>query len=779
MLAERLKKIPVSVGNFLLKHEKKFFILFSLILFFQLADVIFPLHYQKNYSTTVEAEDGTVLYAFLSNDDKWRMFTKLDEITPRLQKTIIYKEDRWFYWHFGFNPVAIGRALINNTIKHHRTSGASTITMQVARLLEPKQRTYGSKLIELFRAVQLEWHFSKKEILQLYLNLVPYGSNIEGIKSASYLYFGKNPSQLSLAEVTALSIIPNRPTSLALGKNNDYIQHERNRWLKRFQKDHLFPDEVIRDALDEPLLAFRHEAPKYAPHFCLRLKMKYPTQPIIATHLHYNMQLDVEDMVKNYAQTLAFKDIHNISVIVLDNRNHEVVAYVGSPDFNNNTIAGQVDGVKSVRSPGSTLKPLIYGLAFDKGICTPKTILTDVPVNFAGYAPENYDENYRGKVTVADALAQSLNIPAVKTLDAVQVPDFTDALEDMNFAQIKKDKNKLGLSAALGGCGVRLEELAGMYSIFANEGKFFAPSYLKTDTPTKPVKILSPEATYMIAEILTKLRRYDLPNRAESVLNLPKIAWKTGTSYGRRDAWSIGFNGNYTVGVWTGNFDGKGVPELTGADIATPLLLQIFNTIDKKTNSDWIKKPKGMLYRLVCSESGMIPQDFCDSKVIDEYIPGVSQYKPCQHMKKVWVSADSSISYCSFCLPESRYIEKYYPNYAPELLAYFENNHIPYPKIPPHNPACKRVWQDEALHIVKPTDGLTYYVDTKNKQQLELLSQASGDVATVSWFVNGQFMGTTDKTQALFITPQAGDLKITCTDDKGRSVKVTITCKSL
>jgi penicillin-binding protein 1C len=779
MEAERVRKFIGAISSFLVKHERKFFVLFSFLIFFQLADILFPLRYARNYSTTVEAADGTVLYAFLSNDDKWRMYTKLDEITQRLQKTIIYKEDKWFYWHFGFNPVAMVRAFINNTIKHRRTSGASTITMQVARLLEPKERTYRSKFIEIFRALQLEWNFSKKEILQLYLNLVPYGSNIEGIKSASYLYFGKNPSQLSLAEVTALSIIPNRPTSLQLGKNNDYISHERNRWLKRFRKDKLFPDEMIQDALDEPLIAYRHAPPKYAPHFCLRLKQKYPTQPIIATHLRYNMQLDVEYMVKNYAQTLAFKDIHNVSVIVLDNRKHEVITYVGSPDFNNNAIAGQVDGVKAIRSPGSTLKPLIYGLAFEKGIYTPKSVVTDVPVNVAGYAPENYDESYRGKVTVSDALAQSLNIPAVKTLDAVHLEDFLDALETLNFEQIQKDKNKLGLSVALGGCGVRLEELAGLYSIFSNEGNYYAPSYIQSDAKIKPVKIISPTAAYMVAEILTKLRRYDLPNRAESVLNLPKIAWKTGTSYGRRDAWSIGFNGNYVVGIWTGNFDGKGVPELTGADIATPLLLQIFNAIDKNTSTDWIKKPKELQYRLVCSESGDVPQDFCGSKVIDEYIPGVSHYKLCQHLKKIWVSADSSISYCSFCLPQADYIEKYYPNYAPELLAYYESNHIPYPKIPPHNPACKRVWQDEALKIVKPTDGITYYVDMKNKQELELLCQASGDVETVSWFVNGQFAGSTIKTQPIFITPQPGELKITCTDDKGRSVKVAVTCKAM
>ena len=770
----------LQLKSFLLKHQNKFFGLFVFVLLFNLFDVIFPLHTNRDYSTIIEAEDGTVLYSFLTNDDKWRMYTKLDEITPNLQKAFLNKEDRWFYWHFGINPISVGRAFFNNTFQHKRTSGASTITMQVARMLEPKQRTVFSKLKEMFRALQLEWHFSKKEILQLYLNLVPYGSNIEGTKSASFIYFGKSPQQLSIAEITTLTIIPNRPNTLVLGKRNDYIQQERNRWLKKFKKNHVFKDEDIADAIDEPLIAFRRSPPKFAPHFCIRMKKMFPTKPIIESHINYNMQLEIEEIMHNYSQVLQFKDIKNVAVFIIDNQTHQVITYVGSPDFYSNATLGQVDGVKAVRSPGSTLKPMIYGLAFDKGLFTPRSVISDVPVNFDGYTPENYDEHFHGQVALSDALAQSLNIPAVKVLNAIEVKTLTETLDKINFKQIRKDKDKLGLSTALGGCGVSLEELTGMYAVFANNGKYFAPVFSKDDEDKNSQQILSPAANYMVAKILTMLRRSDLPNRSESVINMPKIAWKTGTSYGRRDAWSIGFNNNYTVGIWCGNFDGKGVPELNGADIATPLLLQIFNSIGKKnTEKDWFKKPKELQYRWVCAESGNVPNDYCTDKIMALYIPGKSPNKKCEHLKKVWVNADSSISYCASCLPNDGYIEKLYPNYPPELVQYFETNNLPYIKIPSHNLLCSKVQENNEPKIIKPVNGLTYYINQKDKQELMLVAQAANDVKMVSWYINNQFIKTEEKNKPVFIVPTLGKLKISCTDDKGRNSNCWIEVKML
>jgi penicillin-binding protein 1C len=275
------------------------------------------------------------------------------------------------------------------------------------------------------------------------------------------------------------------------------------------------------------------------------------------------------------------------------------------------------------------------------------------------------------------------------------------------------------------------------------------------------------------------LRRSDLPNGAETVLNIPKIAWKTGTSYGRRDAWSIGFNNHYTVGVWTGNFDGKGVPELSGADIATPLLLQIFNAINKNTEKDWFKRPKELQYRWVCAQSGDLPSEFCADKIMALYIPGVSPNKKCHHMKKAWVNADSTLSYCSSCLPAEGYVEKWYPDYAPELLQYYETNNLPYIKMPVHNPACKKILTSNEPKILKPVNGLTYYINRKGKQELMLSAQAANDVQTVSWYVNDQFVKTENKNAPVFITPSTGKLKVSCTDDKGRNVDAYIEVKGI
>ena len=495
------------------------------------------------YSTIMLDSKGEVIHAFLTHDQKWRMKTELNEISPTLKKTLLYKEDKYFYYHPGINPFAIARAAVMNLLHLKRTSGASTITMQVARMIEPKGRTYFNKFCEVFRAFQLEWKYNKDEILQLYFNLVPYGSNVEGVKSASILYFKKNPDHLSLAEVTALSIIPNRPSSLKLGLHNALIVKERNKWLRRFAKDKLFKAKEISDALQEPLEAQRTNAPNLVPQLAYKLK-KTSHRDIIRTYLQMNTQMKLENLIGEYTRGLFSYNIHNASVIVIDNITHNVVAYIGSADFNDRLDGGQVNGANAVRQPGSALKPLMYGLCIDNGILTPKTVITDVPVNINGYQPENYDQKFNGFFTMEYALENSLNIPAVKSLHELGTDKMIAKLEDCDFRQVKKDENKLGLSLILGGCGVTLEEMSGLYSALANGGIYIKPNYYKTDGGVKDSslhgrQILSPSADFMITEILSKITRPDIPVNWESSMHLPRIAWKTGTSYGKRDAFRL------------------------------------------------------------------------------------------------------------------------------------------------------------------------------------------------------------------------------------------------
>ncbi|MEP7168731.1 MAG: penicillin-binding protein 1C, partial [Bacteroidota bacterium] len=438
------------------KFKRLLFAIAIATLCFLILNWCFPLSVNVNYSQIVTDDKGKVIHAFLSDDDKWRMMTELNEISPVLRKSLIYKEDKFFCYHFGVNPVAIVRAAFNNTLHLQKNSGASTITMQVVRMLYPKKRTYLNKFSEMFRAIQLEMKFSKDEILQLYLNLAPYGGNVEGVKAAALLYYARMPSILSLAQSVTLTIIPNRPTSLKPGKNEKFLMAERNKWLKRMAADNLFSQKEIADAMNEPLDMHRNEAPHEAPHFSLRMKNDFPQNPIIKTNLKKSVQEKIETITYNHSKQLQMLNVNNASVIVIENKTHHVIAYVGSSNFNDKEHSGQVDGVSALRSPGSTLKPLAYAIAMDKGLITPKKIIEDVPVNFDGYSPENFNSKFNGKVTVEKALSFSLNVPAVKILNDITVPEFIGKLKQADFESAVQNERKMGLSMILGGCGVKL-----------------------------------------------------------------------------------------------------------------------------------------------------------------------------------------------------------------------------------------------------------------------------------------------------------------------------------
>ncbi|MGN6163855.1 MAG: penicillin-binding protein 1C [Flavisolibacter sp.] len=745
-------------------------------LLFLMFNFFFPLPDRIEYSTIITDDRNEVVNAFLTKDEKWRIKTELDEISPLLRKTIIAKEDKWFYYHPGINVLAVARAGFMNLIHMKRTSGASTITMQVARALEPRKRNIISKCIESFRAFQLEWKYSKDEILQLYLNLVPYGGNIEGAKSASLLYFKKNPDHLSLAEITALSIIPNRPSSLVIGKNNDLIVKERNRWLEKFFNDGVFSKKEIEDAKAEPLTAYRTTVPHFIPHLAYKLKSS-TYENNIKTNIDLNTQLKIEKLTEDYIRALRFKNIRNAAIVVMDNRTHKIISYVGSASFSDTTDGGQVNGAAAIRQPGSTLKPLLYGLCIDEGLLTPKTIITDVPVNYSGYAPENYDQKFNGYVTMEYALEHSLNIPAVKSLQQIGKEKLISKLIACNFKQIQKDQNKLGLSLVLGGCGATLEQLTNLFSALANEGTYTEPQFLQTTKPSKKNQLLSPAAAYMITDILSKVNRPDFPLNWTATEHMPKIAWKTGTSYGRKDAWSIGYNKNFTVGVWVGNFSGQGVAELSGANTATPLLFKIFNTIDYDSNSDWYTPPKECEIRQVCSETGLPPGPYCTNLISDYFIPLISTSTVCQHLQEIKISADGAFSYCETCAPATGYIKKLYRNISPDMQAYFSQNGMSYQKIPPHNPDCEKIFKGNGPAITSPLNGSEYYINIKDPEPLQLSANTGSDVSKIYWYINDQFYKTSNAGEKQFFVPKEGPVKISCTDDKGRNKNILIQVK--
>ncbi len=746
-------------------------------LLFLALNLFFPLPDRVSYSTIITDNKGEVVHAFLSADQKWRMHTKLEEISPLLRKTILAKEDQYFYYHPGVNPLAVIRAAGKNLLHLKRTSGASTLTMQVARALEPRKRTYWSKLVEVFRAFQLEWKYSKEEILQLYLNLAPYGGNIEGVKSASILYLNKNPDHLSLAEITALSIIPNRPSSLVPGKFNDRIIKERNKWLHRFAEQGLFSKKEIADALTEPFDAYRHAVPQRIPH--LAFKLKKSGEAIVATSIDMNAQIKTETLVADYIRSMKLRGIQNAAVMVVDNATREVICYVGSAAFKDSTDGGQVNGAAAIRQPGSTLKPLVYGLAIDNGTITPKKVIEDVAINYAGYAPENYDRQFNGEVSMEYALEHSLNIPAVKTLRSVGKDLFLQELIQCGFAQVGKDQKKLGLSLILGGCGASLEELTGLYAAFANDGLYRPLRYKKTagadsNATASAHRLLSTGANFMITEILSRVNRPDFPLNWQSTERMPKIAWKTGTSYGRRDAWSMGYNKRFTIGVWVGNFSAKGIPDLSGATIATPLLFRIFNTLDYDSDAFWYQQPKDCEVRLVCAETGQLPAEFCTHQVSDLYIPLVSSTQSCDNRVELKISPDEKISYCETCAPQNGYKKKWYRKVSPEMQVYFEEKHMNWDRIPAHNPSCERVFRESGPAILSPRSGAEYLISKKKPEPLLLQCKTGNDVTRVFWYVNNKFLKAAEAATPVFFIPEEGPVKISCTDDKGRNRDVWI-----
>ena len=761
--------------------DKKTFILtliFISPIIIVLLDFIFPLPQVKSFSKEIYAKDGSLLTSYLTVDDKWRMFTKLNDITPELKKAIIEKEDSWFYWHPGVNPVSIIRAIYSNITKGDRVSGASTITMQLARLLERKERTYINKFAEILRAIQIELHYTKDEILEMYLSLLPYGGNIEGVKAASYIYFNRAPDKLSLAQSVMLAVIPNNPNGLRIDTKVENAIAQRNFRINKFIDDEFFNKDDLKNALDEPVKPNRYKIPSIASHFCNYMKQNFGEERI-NTSLDLSIQTKAEDLLWNYVQRVYGRGVTNGAVLIIDNKTLSVAAYCGSADFYNKEASGQVNGIRGVRSPGSALKPFLYAEAFNSGKYTPKMKLLDVPTDFSGYQPENFDYKFNGEVTNAFALGNSLNIPAARLLQDVGLKDFISLLERGGFSEISNAKDKLGLSLILGGCGVTLEQLTRFYTVFANKGKLYPLNYLKDEKKNQEneVQIFSEATAYMVADILSNLKRPDLPKDYINSTKLPKIAWKTGTSYGKRDAWAIGFNPNYTIGVWMGNFDGKGSPYLSGSEMAVPLLFDLFNSIDYNSNEKWFTRPDDLLERKICTESGLLPAKFCSSLTTDFHIYKISHSSYCNLHQEIYVDKDSAMEYCPDCLPSENFVKAIYPHYKPELEMWFKENKVEYKKHPPHNPDCEMRFTDKGPVIISPSENYEYLVERNTKEEILLKAAPEAGIKNHYWYINNKFYKRSSAGESIFFKPAEGNYLITCLDDRGRDESVKILVK--
>ncbi|HUG44008.1 MAG TPA: penicillin-binding protein 1C, partial [Acidobacteriota bacterium] len=598
-----------------------------------------PLH--RPHSQVIEDRDGRPVRIFLAADEKWRLPIALEEASPALVRTIVASEDRWFHYHPGVNPLSVLRAAWSNLRAGRVVSGSSTIPMQIARMIEPKERTVAGKLWETLRALQLEWHFSKRELLELYLNLIPVGGNLEGAGAASFFYFGKEPSQMVLGEAALLAVVPRSPNDFNPIRRPRAAQRVRDRLLDALEERGDFSSEQVAAARRHQLPEARRAAPFAAPHFSQLARNWRPSQYRLRTSLDLNLQRSAEKIVRQRIQELRSEGIGNAAVVVLDNQTRLVRALVGSAGFLEERFQGQVNGALAARSPGSALKPLLFALALDRGAIIPDSVLLDVPTDFSGYSPENYDGKFRGKVTAGSALVHSLNVPFVRLLHDYGVADFHYFLNRAGLTTLNEAPAHYGLSLILGSGEVNLLELTNLYATLAQGGVHRPWSILPDALHSQPPedRLLSREAAWLTGRHLAQLQRPDLPSSWRQSRDAPAIAWKTGTSFGHRDGWAVGYNEEITIGVWVGNFNGEPRKGLSGAEHAAPLLFDLFRIEGKGSAQTAGEPPIGVRLESLslCAQSRLLPGPHCEQTVRAVYVPGKSRLRACDWHRRVLV----------------------------------------------------------------------------------------------------------------------------------------------
>jgi penicillin-binding protein 1C len=559
-------------------------------------DRLYPLDMGRlqSHSVMVLAADGSILRGFTAAGGAWRFPETAAAVDPKFLKFLVAYEDHRFYRHPGIDPLAVIRAIGQAVKAGHVVSGASTLTMQTARLLEPRPRVLGSKLIEMARALQLEAHIGKAGILGIYLSLAPYGGNLEGVRAASLAYFGKEPRHLTEAQAALLVALPQSPETLRPDRFPAAARAARDKVLTRVFAEGVIDAATYRAALKDASPDDRLPALNDAPHLALRMRLSAPGELIIRTNIDADLQSRIQSMIAR-SQT-ALEPGAGIAVLVVENAERRVRAYLGSADFFDAQRYGQNDMVRAIRSPGSTLKPFIYGMAFEDLIVHPDTIVKDVPMRFGDYAPSNFDHLFRGEVTAREALQLSLNLPAVALLDRIGPGRFAARLAQAGAPLVLPTKDSLpGLPIALGGVGINLESLVTLYSALA-EGGIARPLRFAADQPEgKGQVLMSPLSAWYVTRILDETPPPDRWLPASNRRNATDIAYKTGTSYGYRDAWAIGYNARYTVGVWVGRPDGAFSAERMGREAAAPILFRILDQLPHAGSAAAATPPAGAI----------------------------------------------------------------------------------------------------------------------------------------------------------------------------------------
>ncbi len=776
-----------------------------------------PLSAGQPQSLAVYDRHGKLLRLGLASDERYRLWVPLAEFPPALIDGVLLHEDAWFRWHPGFNPVSLVRGAWSTYTGAARVGG-STVTMQLARLRgRLSTRTPGGKLNQLWHAIVLEACYSKDEILEAYLNLAPYGGNIEGAGAASLIYFNKEVARLTLPEALTLAVLPQAPARrgrLAAGADGSEIgpalRAARDRLYARFSEAH--PADSSNDALISLPLRLRapRELPFYAPHYVERVLAERwrhgGGSGSVSSSLDLRLQQLVEQRITAHLARTRARGLDNATALLIDTRDMGVRALVGSADYFDASIAGQVNGTAAKRSPGSTLKPFIYGLAIDQGVLHPETVLRDVPSAFGRFMPENFDGRFLGPVTATDGLVRSRNIPAVYVAAQLSNPSFYDFLKRAGISRMASPEH-YGLALVLGGGEVSMEELARLYSMLSNDGELRALEFGACGSggfgpcpnasgpadgqasgqgpdprratasgqgpdPREATALLTPEAAFIVRDMLRRNPRPDFATLA-STDALP-VSWKTGTSWSFRDAWSAGIVGPYVLVVWMGNFDGKGNPALIGVDAAAPLFFSIVDALQAGhvDLAEPVRRWPLNLRRVeICRASGDLPNAHCPKRGSTWFIPGVSPIRVSRVHRAITVDIATGKPVCGPREPGTVRTE-IYEFWPSDLAGVFAQAGIPRRK-PPAGADCAGAsdWQGSPPRISSPVRGARYAlrVNRPDHNQLALEAAADADVARLYWFADGSFLGDSPAGTPFNWTPaRAGNYQLRVVDDHGR-----------
>ncbi len=728
-----------------------------------------------SYSHRVLDRDGGLLRMTLSADEKYRLFTPPDRISRELIAATLLQEDQHFWHHPGINPVASARSTFHVLLGHRGRGGASTITMQLARLRYGlRTRTVRGKLVQMFRALQIERHYSKSQILETYLNVAPYGGNIEGVGAASFLYFGKAPARLTRREAVSLSVLPQSPTARAPRPDaaNRALLHATNRLSARLGGGSIGAEFRVAAVRRREFIA---------PHFVSRVIGGDPARGEITTTIDRSLQRLLERRIAAYVESNRRLGITNAAAMLVDCRSMEVLAQAGSADFFDETIAGQVDGTRSRRSPGSTLKPFIYAAAMDQGIIQPLTMLADAPRRFGSYNPENFDGDFTGPIKAGDALARSRNVPAVALAEQLARPTFYTLLKRGGVA-LPREESFYGLALPLGGGEVTMEELVRLYAALANGGRLRQlQRTLPHEPPASGVRLFSPEASFLTLQMLGQVPRPGIGIAAGS----EGISWKTGTSMGFRDAWSIAVFDHFVLAIWVGNFDGRRNPAFVGRTCAGPLLFQIIDAMrmQGRAHPRPLAPPREANLRQVefCAITGQLPTAACAHRVTGWFVPGVSPITPCEVHREILVDAETGLR-----LPsddgEHRIRREVFEFWPADLLALFEKAGLPRRRPPPFAPGSSsetRSRTGRPPQIISLTNHQIIGVQEGAERPctIPLRARCDADVQKLYWFADKAFLGAAAPGTAVDWRPSPGVYRIVALDDRGHSNACEITAR--